>query len=132
MDLRIVGPDAEPAARTYDRQSLTYLYDIPPRGVGDIRSGFEALVRERGLDAECWTSGRTRTTISSCARSEPPSARRVGSNSPAPRVLGMMTSWGDGIFPLEVDTAVGGAPAAVRVDLGPPDHVERLNGMLDR
>ncbi len=42
-DLRIVGPDAEAAARVFDRQSLTYLYDIPdPRAStsGSTRSSF--------------------------------------------------------------------------------------------
>ncbi|MGK5554253.1 hypothetical protein ACSNOI_21820 [Actinomadura kijaniata] len=50
-DLEIVGPDAERAARSFDRQSGTWLYDIPAHGVPKIVESFEAHCREHGLDA---------------------------------------------------------------------------------
>jgi hypothetical protein len=48
-DLRIVGPDAEPAARAFNRQSLTFLYDVPDPG-GMVRL-FDEVVGPMGFNA---------------------------------------------------------------------------------
>lgn len=39
-DLEIVGPDAEAAAESFDRQTGTRLYDVPVRGVADFTEMF--------------------------------------------------------------------------------------------
>ncbi|WP_203596951.1 hypothetical protein [Actinomadura bangladeshensis] len=54
-DFAIVGPDAEAAARTFDRQPGTWLYDVPEHGIEKLTASFDAHCRERGLDArlEC-------------------------------------------------------------------------------
>ena len=55
-DLRVVGPDAEAAARALARESQTYLYDIPyPE---EVERRFRALVTDRGLDAALAAEGR--------------------------------------------------------------------------
>ncbi len=51
VDFEIVGPDAEAAARSFDRQPGTVLYDIPASGVTEVAGHFEKHCRERGLDA---------------------------------------------------------------------------------
>ncbi|MGW2541480.1 hypothetical protein ACWC5I_11535 [Kitasatospora sp. NPDC001574] len=51
VDFAIVGPDAEAAARSFDRQPGTTLYDIPASGVAEVAGHFEEHCRERGLDA---------------------------------------------------------------------------------
>ncbi|GAB3170720.1 hypothetical protein GCM10027059_37640 [Myceligenerans halotolerans] len=52
VDLAVVGPQAQAAARSFDRQSGTTLYDIPERGVGEFTQGFAEHCRAVGLDAE--------------------------------------------------------------------------------
>ncbi len=51
-DFEIVGPDAEVAARTFDRQSGCTLYDIPQHGVAEFTTLFNRHCAERGLHAE--------------------------------------------------------------------------------
>ena len=51
VDLQVVGPDAEAAARAFDRQHLTYLYDLLPEDVGAFQAEIDAICRARGLDA---------------------------------------------------------------------------------
>ncbi|WP_412541776.1 hypothetical protein R8Z50_04280 [Longispora sp. K20-0274] len=51
VDYEIVGPDAEAAARSFDRQSGRMLYDIPEHGVADFTAFFDEHCRQRGLDA---------------------------------------------------------------------------------
>ena len=51
VDLVVVGPDAGAAAQEFDRQQLTYLYDVPAESVTEFRSGFDALCRSRGFEA---------------------------------------------------------------------------------
>lgn len=51
VDFEIAGRDAEAAARSFDRQSGLYLYDIPQHGVQQIFAMFGEHCRERGLDA---------------------------------------------------------------------------------
>jgi hypothetical protein len=52
VDMEIVGPDAEAAARSFDRQSGTRLYDIPSHGIEQATTDFAEHCREAGLDAE--------------------------------------------------------------------------------
>ena len=51
QDFRLVGRDAEPAARVVDLQSLTYLYDIPRHGVPTIVARYEEAIKKHGFDA---------------------------------------------------------------------------------
>lgn len=51
VDLRVVGPDAERAARVFDRQSLTFLYDLPEEDIATFRADIETICAEHGLDA---------------------------------------------------------------------------------
>ena len=46
-----MGPDAEAAAESFDRQTGTRLYDIPAHGVAEFTSTFDEHCRERGYDA---------------------------------------------------------------------------------
>lgn len=41
-------------------------------------------------------------------------------------MVGLMTSWGDGVFPVEVDRAVDGSLVAVRVQLGDDERAARI------
>lgn len=50
--MEIVGIDAEAAARSFDRQSGTRLYDIPCYGVERVTADFDEHCRRAGLDAE--------------------------------------------------------------------------------
>jgi hypothetical protein len=50
-DLEIVGPDAEAAARAFDRQPGRMLYDIPTERVPGFTAGFDDLCREQGFNA---------------------------------------------------------------------------------
>ncbi|MFC4072046.1 hypothetical protein [Actinoplanes subglobosus] len=50
-DFAIVGPDAEDAAESFDRQSGTRLYDIPAHAVGEFTTTFAEHCREHGHDA---------------------------------------------------------------------------------
>ncbi|MEA2716928.1 MAG: hypothetical protein QOI99_1245 [Actinomycetota bacterium] len=51
VDLRVVGPDARAAAAAFDRQQLTYLYDVPAHGVHELRASFDSLCGSRRFDA---------------------------------------------------------------------------------
>jgi hypothetical protein len=51
QDYRLVGRDAEAAARVVDLQSLTYVYDIPRHGVPAIMARYEEAIKEHGFDA---------------------------------------------------------------------------------
>lgn len=51
VDMEIVGPDASAAARSFDRQPGTRLYDIPTRGVEEITDAFAKHCRTARLDA---------------------------------------------------------------------------------
>jgi hypothetical protein len=51
VDLEVVGPDAQAAARSFDRHAGTMLYDIPEHGVQEMTTGFAEHCREAGLDA---------------------------------------------------------------------------------
>ena len=51
QDFRVVGPDAEAAARALNLQSLTFVYDIPRHGVPSVSARFESAIKEHGLDA---------------------------------------------------------------------------------
>ncbi|MGV9408724.1 hypothetical protein ACWDOP_02320 [Nocardia sp. NPDC003693] len=51
VDFRITGPDAAAAARAFDRQAGTTLYDIPTHATGEFRASFEEAIRGAGLDA---------------------------------------------------------------------------------
>ncbi|MER5646106.1 hypothetical protein [Streptosporangium sp. NPDC002524] len=50
-DLAVAGPDAEPAARSFDRQSGTWLYDIPGHGVEQMTDIFADHCRAHGFAA---------------------------------------------------------------------------------
>jgi hypothetical protein len=50
-DLAVAGPDAEPAARSFDRQPGTWLYDIPGHGVEQLTGMFAEHCRAHGFDA---------------------------------------------------------------------------------
>ncbi len=50
-DLVVVGPDAEPAARSFDRQAGIWLYDIPGHGVEEFTAAFTEHCRAHGFDA---------------------------------------------------------------------------------
>ncbi|MGI5214332.1 hypothetical protein [Plantactinospora sp. CA-290183] len=50
-DLEIVGPDAEAAARSFDRQAGVTCYDIPEHGLADFTALFDQHCRDKGLDA---------------------------------------------------------------------------------
>ncbi|WP_250008252.1 hypothetical protein [Actinoplanes sp. M2I2] len=50
-DFAIVGPDAEAAAASFDRQTGTRLYDIPSHGVAGFTATFDEHCREHGHDA---------------------------------------------------------------------------------
>ncbi|GGK62652.1 hypothetical protein Ppa06_21040 [Planomonospora parontospora subsp. parontospora] len=50
-DLAVVGADAEPAARSFNRQSGTWLYDIPGHGVEQLTDIFIEHCRTHGFDA---------------------------------------------------------------------------------
>jgi hypothetical protein len=51
VDFEVVGPDAEAAARLFDRQSGRTLYDIPVTAVDAFRASFDEAIRGTGLDA---------------------------------------------------------------------------------
>jgi hypothetical protein len=51
VDVEIVGPDAEEAARAYDRQAGISLYDIPMSHVHDMPRDFSEFCREQGFRA---------------------------------------------------------------------------------
>jgi hypothetical protein len=51
VDFDIVGPDAVAAARAFDRQPGTRLYDIPEHGIAETRRDFDSMCAERGLNA---------------------------------------------------------------------------------
>ena len=51
QDFRVVGRDAESAARAIDLQSLTFLYDIPRHGVATMLARFKETVDRHGFDA---------------------------------------------------------------------------------
>ncbi len=51
VDMEIVGPDADTAARSFDRQPGTRLYDIPTHGVEEITDTFAEHCKKAGLDA---------------------------------------------------------------------------------
>ena len=51
VDLVAVGPDAAIAAREFDLQQLTYLYDFLAEDVSVLRAGFDSLCRSRGFEA---------------------------------------------------------------------------------
>lgn len=50
-DFAIVGPDAEAAADSFDRQTGTRLYDIPAHAVAEFTATFEEHCREHGYGA---------------------------------------------------------------------------------
>ncbi|GIE82464.1 hypothetical protein Aph02nite_84140 [Actinoplanes philippinensis] len=50
-DFAIVGPDAEEAAETFERQTGTRLYDIPAHAADDVVTIFGEHCREHGHDA---------------------------------------------------------------------------------
>jgi hypothetical protein len=50
-DFVIVGPDAEAAADSFDRQPGTRLYDIPAHAVAEVTATFAGHCREHGHDA---------------------------------------------------------------------------------
>lgn len=52
QDFRLVGPDAEFAARAVDLQSLTYVYDIPRHGVSTIVDRYKEAIDKHRLDAK--------------------------------------------------------------------------------
>lgn len=52
VDMEIVGPDANAAARSFDRQPGTRLYDIPAHGVEEITDAFAKHCKKAGLDAD--------------------------------------------------------------------------------
>ncbi|MEU4244352.1 hypothetical protein [Actinoplanes sp. NPDC026619] len=51
VDFEVVGADAEAAARSLDRQSGRYLYDIPEHAVAEFVAMFDAHCREHGFAA---------------------------------------------------------------------------------
>ncbi|TDV56198.1 hypothetical protein [Actinophytocola oryzae] len=51
VDFDILGPDAVAAARSFDRQPGTALYDVPASGTSDMAAIFEDHCREHGFDA---------------------------------------------------------------------------------
>ncbi|MFD1045034.1 hypothetical protein ACFQ1S_05205 [Kibdelosporangium lantanae] len=55
VDFEIVGPDAEEAARAYDRQAGVSLYDIPMSHVPDLPRSFAEFCREQGFVARAET-----------------------------------------------------------------------------
>ncbi|MEU8112227.1 hypothetical protein [Micromonospora sp. NPDC048947] len=50
-DFAIVGPDAEAAADSFDRQTGTRLYDIPAHAVAEFTATFDEHCREHGHGA---------------------------------------------------------------------------------
>ncbi|MEU4406396.1 hypothetical protein AB0F88_17885 [Streptosporangium sp. NPDC023963] len=50
-DLAVAGPDAESAARSFDRQSGTWLYDIPRHGVEQLSGIFAEHCQAHGFAA---------------------------------------------------------------------------------
>ncbi|BCJ68896.1 hypothetical protein [Polymorphospora rubra] len=51
VDFEVVGPDAEAAARSFDRQSGRTLHDIPRHATDEFTGMFADHCREHGLDA---------------------------------------------------------------------------------
>jgi hypothetical protein len=51
VDFEVVGPDAEAAARSFDRQAGLTLYDIPGSRADAFADGFATHCRGKGLDA---------------------------------------------------------------------------------
>jgi hypothetical protein len=51
VDYQIVGPDAEAAARSFNRQSGVTLYDIPVQNASEFTATFAAHCATNGLDA---------------------------------------------------------------------------------
>jgi len=52
QDFRLVGRDAEAAAKEVGLQSLTYVYDIPRLGVATIAARYEEAIKRHGFDAK--------------------------------------------------------------------------------
>ncbi len=51
-DFQIEGPDAESAGRAFNRQwHPHFLYDIPAHAIPEVRSSFESVMSESGLNA---------------------------------------------------------------------------------
>jgi hypothetical protein len=50
-DFDVIGPDAEAAAESFNRQTGTRLYDIPAHGVAEFVATFDEHCREHGHDA---------------------------------------------------------------------------------
>src|SRR5262249_26664179 len=50
-DLEVVGPDAEAAARSFNRQSGRPLHDVPLTMLADFTALFDGHCREHGYDA---------------------------------------------------------------------------------
>jgi hypothetical protein len=50
-DFAVIGPDAEAAARTFDRQPGRWLYDLPGHGIEKLTAAFDQHCREHDLDA---------------------------------------------------------------------------------
>lgn len=48
------------------------------------------------------------------------------------RLLGLMTSWGDGIFPVNLSVDASGAVAAVEVELGDAERADRVERLMRR
>ncbi|WP_433512480.1 hypothetical protein ACQP2T_53555 [Nonomuraea sp. CA-143628] len=51
VDLAVVGPDAESAARSFNRQSGTWLYDIPGHGAEQLAGVFAEHCQAHGFNA---------------------------------------------------------------------------------
>ncbi|MFD0683505.1 hypothetical protein [Actinomadura fibrosa] len=58
VDLAVAGPDAERAARGFDRQPGRWLYDVPAHALEETVAAFEAHRRAHGLDARLVPEGR--------------------------------------------------------------------------
>ena len=68
-DFEIVGPDAEAAARSFDRQEGVWLYDIPASGIAKVIASFDEHCREHGFAAQIQRTDRVphRTRVKRCA-----------------------------------------------------------------
>jgi hypothetical protein len=107
IDLEIVGPDADAAARAFDQQPGATLYDTPVEHLDELTAEFDQLCRRRRLRAALQPLPRT---------SHRERVRRVAAE-------------GGGEFPFVGVSAVGigGVPVdrplpvtAVRIDFGEP------------
>lgn len=106
-DLEVVGPDAEAAARSFDRQAGTTLYDIPDRMTAEFTAMFDRHRAEHGLNAHLQATPR---------RPHRERARRAASRGGEQFIVHGVPC-----------IAVGGVPTdrtlpviARRVDFGPP------------